>query len=209
MPFSSVAAEVSVLKDIVLTVGAVVAAIVAVSGLSTWKRQLKGETEYELTRRLLKHTYSLREAIKTVRYPSLQVPEVPLIGPDGRELSREQRRHMGLVKAYETRWEKVTEARDNLQTEMLEAEVLWGANVNAQFEALFKLQGELLAEIRAYLSLSDPSVPDHTKDALHEFQKEKRSVMYDSLGSMPDPYSDELARAVTEIESYLKPHLAR
>lgn len=53
---------VALAKDIVLMLAAVVGAYVALRGLSTWNRQLKGGAEYELTRRLLKCTYRLRDA---------------------------------------------------------------------------------------------------------------------------------------------------
>lgn len=41
------------LKDLVFTGAAITGAVVAVKGLGTWQRQLKGQSEYELSRRIL------------------------------------------------------------------------------------------------------------------------------------------------------------
>ncbi len=44
---------ISVLKDILLSACAVTGAFVAVKGLNTWRRQLRGQSEYDLSRRIL------------------------------------------------------------------------------------------------------------------------------------------------------------
>src|SRR3972149_3543256 len=41
----------------------------AASGLSTWRDQLHGRTEYDLARRYLRSTYKVRDALQRVRSP--------------------------------------------------------------------------------------------------------------------------------------------
>jgi hypothetical protein len=67
----------AVVKDIVLMGTAVAAMYVAFKGLGTWNRQLKGGAEYELTRRLLRSTYRMRETMKAVRNPVVFQHEQP------------------------------------------------------------------------------------------------------------------------------------
>lgn len=43
----------SIIKEIVITGAAITGSIVAVKGLSTWQRQLKGQSEYDLSRKIL------------------------------------------------------------------------------------------------------------------------------------------------------------
>jgi hypothetical protein len=200
----------SIAKDTVLTIAAVVGAYVALRGLSTWNRQLKGGVEYDLTRRILKCTYRLREAIKGVRNPVIWANEMPT-PPDteASKMSKELQRHYGLANAYQKRWDKVTEVRTDLQTEMLEAEAIWGRIVYEKFEPLFKLQQELFSFVYINVSARDPDKPEQSRAAYQEIMQKKRDILYDLSSETPDEYTQDVTRAVEAIESFLKPHLRK
>ena len=200
-------------KDIVLMVVAVIGSIVAVRGLRTWNRQLKGGVEYELTRRLLKQTYRLREAIHAVRNPFMSAAEMPAPPEDERsKMSVDQALHYGSVRGYERRWEPVVATRNELQADLLEAEVLWGKEVHAKFQPLFELQGELFSNLHTYLRASDPKQNEKTRDALHALLAKRREVLYD-LSDVSDPESDDFSQnisiVISQIELFLKPHLKK
>ncbi|RSZ55594.1 hypothetical protein HF313_08795 [Massilia atriviolacea] len=196
-------------KDIVVALAAIVGMIVAILGLTTWRRQLKGGIEYELTRRLLKYTYRLREALKVVRHPAMFGSE--LAAPESeKRLTEEQRRYAGLSSAYRARWEKVVGARDDLQRELLEAEVVWNKEIYARFKPLFALQEELNADVYSYLALCNPDESVQARNSWQEIRRGRpREVLYDSLGEKPDEFSSDVVHAIVEIESYLKPHLKK
>jgi len=59
----------SILKDIVLTLTAITGAIVAAKGLSTWKRQINGQAEYNLSKNLLTNLFKYRDTISNIRNP--------------------------------------------------------------------------------------------------------------------------------------------
>src|SRR3989304_91489 len=63
-------------KDIVTLISLAVAALVAIKGLQTWRRQLKGTADYDLAKRLLKAAYRLRDALQAVRNPFMSSGEV-------------------------------------------------------------------------------------------------------------------------------------
>jgi len=63
---SSYAEWVAMASDIVVGIAAGVGAYVAWRGLGTWRQQLRGSSEYELSRRILRCTYQLRDAISLV-----------------------------------------------------------------------------------------------------------------------------------------------
>lgn len=197
-------------KDIILTLGAVVAMYVAVRGLNTWNRQLKGGVEYDLTRRLLKCTYRFREAIKAARNPVMFVNEQPN-PPDAEALvmSKEELRYYGLSQAYQGRWNKVTAARDDLQTELLEAEVIWGKDIHEKFEPLFTLQRELFSDIHAYLIVCNPAEHTDSKHAMSEIRRKRREVLYDTSSFEPDTFTGDVEKAISGIETFLKPHLKK
>jgi len=59
------------------------------------------------------------------------------------------------------------------------------------------------------LEVCNPDTPEQSRQAMEEIRKKRREVLYDSLGEEPDAYSKELAHAISDIETYLKPHLAK
>lgn len=198
---------VSIIKDIVLAGAAAVGAFVAVQGLSTWNRQLKGGVEYDLARRLLKCTYRLREAIRGVRNPVMwahEMPSPPEQAASG--MSADKIRFYGTANAYQKRWDAVSAVRVDLQTELLEAEALWGREVYTKFKPLDSLQLELASKLRLYLEVCNPD--NHSRDTYQQAYHQKRDILYD-LGDdeKPDDFDSEMSQAVTAIELFLKPHL--
>ncbi len=91
-----------------LSGAAITGAVVAVKGLGTWQRQLKGQSEYELSRRILVALFKYRDAITGVRHPAMWAYEMS--SPPEEEatkMSREQLRfmvHLKLTKQDGTRF---------------------------------------------------------------------------------------------------------
>lgn len=111
--------------DLVLSSAAITGAVVAVKGLGTWQRQLKGQSEYELSRRILVSVFKYRDAINGVRNPVMWAYEMP--SPPEEEavkMSREQIRFYGTSKAYQARWDKVQTEKASLYADLLEAEAI-------------------------------------------------------------------------------------
>lgn len=207
---SCIAEYATVAKDVVLTIAAVVGAYVAVKGLSTWNRQLKGGVEYELTRRLLKQTYRLREAIKGVRNPVMWAGEMPSPSPDeAAAMTKDQIRFYGMSSAYQKRWDKVTEVRTDLQTELLEAEAVWGREVHKQFDPLFKLQNEMWVAVYSYVTACNPDSSEGMRDAMDKAMRKNRDILYEISGETEDEFSSDVAKEISSIESFLKPHLRK
>lgn len=210
MTIDNLAQYISIAKDTVITIAAAVGAYVALRGLSTWNRQLKGGVEYELTRRILKCTYRLREAIKGVRNPVMWANEMPTPPEsEASKMSYEQLRHYGSANAYQKRWDKVTEVRMDLQTELLEAEAIWGKTIYEKFEPVFKLQQELLSSVHTYVSACNPSESEQSRAAYQEIMRKQRDILYDVSSESPDEYTQDVTRAIEAIESFLKPHLRK
>jgi hypothetical protein len=106
------AAAVTVAKDIILAVAAIVAAYVGLRGLGTWQRQLRGNTEYQLAKSILASAYEVREAIAFVRHPLMEHSREPdLPQATLKELSARDKEWHALAQAYQRRWEKIHTAR--------------------------------------------------------------------------------------------------
>ena len=202
--------DITAVKDLIVALAAVVGAAIAWRGLQTWKRQLKGGVEYDLARRLMRCTYLYRDALIALRHPAMFGWEMPSPPDDVRaEMSHDEIRHFGTARAYQSRWEKVTAARTALDTELIEAEVLWGDGVKGVYESMFALQHELFGVVLMYLRATDPKENAHTKESLLDALAKKRDIMYDLSGVQPDEFSKDLSSAVGKVEEFVKPHLQK
>jgi hypothetical protein len=199
---------IALFKDFVLSGAAITGAIVAVKGLGTWQRQLKGQSEYELSRRILVSVFKYRDAINSLRHPAMWAYEMPSPPVDkARDMSHEQLQFYGTSKAYQARWEKVQNERTTLYADLLEAEALWGSELNNLFKVVFDLEHELFTEIRRYIELINPDTKEASKEAIRNINNERRHIMYDNLSEEGDEYKNDFKAGVENIEKYLKPKL--
>ena len=196
----------TLIKNLVLSGAAITGAIVAVKGLNTWNRQLKGQHEYELSRRILVSLFKFRDVIFAVRHPAIWQHEMES-PPDEEKRSEGFIRHYGLSKAYQARWKKVQSEKTDLHADLLEAEAIWGSELRNPFKKIFDLEHELYSCVLRYLELLNPDTTEESKEAIQKIHRDKRDIMYDNLSEEPDEYIKDFFAAVEEIERYLKPKL--
>ena len=123
-------------------------------------------------------------------------------------MSPEQIRFYGTSKAYQARWDKVQAERTSLYADLLEAEVIWGAELKQLFKKVFDLEHDLFTRIRHYIELINPDTSESKKEAITKIDNKARDIMYDDLSEEPDEYKKDLISAIEQIEKYLKPKLS-
>jgi hypothetical protein len=193
-----------VLKDLILASCAIVGAVVALRGLSTWRHQAKWQVEYNAARQLLRSVYQLREAIESVRAPFMSTGEMTLPPGTAQEnMTREREHYLRVSNAYDARWERIRSARTEVSTNLLEAEVLWGREIRAAFMDLFNLVQDLSFAISDYLETINPDVRTELST---EERARIRGIMY--YGHRGDSYWPSVVTVIEQIENVLRPHLA-
>jgi len=198
----------TLIKDIILIGAAITGSIVAIKGLGTWQRQLKGQSEYDLSRRILVTLFKYRDGINGVRHPAMWAHEMPSPPEDEADnMSREQISFYGSSKGYQNRWDKVQLEKTSLYADLLEAEAIWGIELKDLFKEVFSLEHELFTSVRHHIELRNPNTPEASKEAIIKIDKKRRDIMYDTLGDEPDEFKKEFISAIEKIEKYLKPKL--
>ena len=176
------------LQQILLTAAPIVALLIAWSGLNTWKRQLKGTHDFELSRRLLLTLYKCRDALKSARNSFLQPGE------------SDKDRNDWEASAYENRWKVVSEAMSELRVTTLESEASWGEDFYEEADGLHKLTVKLMLAIRHYLA-SQQKGPNSKL-----FSEKDEKALW---GTENDEYEKELNTVVEAFEKKIKPKLGR
>jgi len=166
---------VSGVKEVVVIVAAATGACVALRGLKTWQRQLVGGTEWELARRLLRRVYAVQDGLHRMRgiFMSGAAQEDALKKTGRDHLEGEERKAAALGAGYEVRWARVQAVLSDLGVEALEAEVLWGREVVATLEPLYKCAKELQVYLTLYLNYQQDR--PHTPAAHEQLEKAMQS----------------------------------
>ncbi|WNK67586.1 hypothetical protein RM156_03510 [Pantoea agglomerans] len=199
---------ISFLKDVVVVAAPATGAWVAVKGLSTWRRQLKGQSDYNLAKDVLINIYKYRDALFFVRHPLITGAELKLPeGVDEKELKYAEVNYLQTATAYENRWNKVVEVRSKLLTNIVEIEALWGADLAQQLKNIFVHEKDLMFNISCYLRVINPSIAAEDK----EFDREHydRKMLYDTLKDESDTFRMAFKKTITPLEDALREKLKK
>lgn len=198
---------ISAVADSVTAVAAAGTALVAYLGLTTWRDQLEGRTHYDLARRMLKKTYRLREAVRAARSPMILGGEMAAavdeegVGEEGnRGLAADDDEAVAAV--YDQRWKRVADVRSDLETDVFEAEALWGTEETDEalqplrdfLGTLFALMSEHVMRLRGGIHAADAGRGQEVRRRLLGAGEE-------------DELEDEMDSAIGRIEEFLRPHL--
>ena len=179
--------QISLIKDIVTIAATSVAAIIAILGFGTWRRQLVWKTKYDLAQRMARATHKIRDAIAQVR------------DPIGHESEGDQKDDIKAM--YKKRWQRVRDAFVELDTVSLEAEAIWGQIVKKNLTPLVQCASTLFSTIEIYLDKMDHPQVNFSKDI------RERQIIFGAPGETDNFFSNEISEAVSKVEQFLKPYL--
>jgi hypothetical protein len=198
--------EISAGCNAIVALAATTAAFVATRGLRTWKDQLAGQADYDLARRALLATYRLRDEITQVRNPAIfpaeQSKALQAAGLSGDPTQHPERLHL----VYERRFGSLLAALSNLEAEALEAEVLWGRDLQVALSEFKPSIFELRLAIERYLAWDT----DRHAHAFKDDAEERKILDYvhnPSFYDRPDKFGGKIQAIVAKVESIVKPHL--
>lgn len=194
---SSIIAKIdwSLVSDIVAIIGTFGALLIGALGLTTWRRQLKGTSEYELAKKAILSTYEVQQSIQSARNPLLYLSKDEV--EEGRRLEEEQR-------IYSERMERVYQKWAELQTIRLETRVVWSDEAHSCFSELQQRIGDLRGALWLHFWMKGAYAgPGATVDNNAERVMENDKIVY--FTSEDDEFSQKIAYSVRNIESFFAP----
>ena len=199
-------ALIAVLKDVVVAVAAATTAVVAVLGLTRWKRELTGKAEYEVARVLIRAVYKVREELANARATFVSAHEFPTDypGPDKTTVEQEAQA-WGSV--FQRRWEPLQVAMQELDSATLEAEALWGVDVRTKTDALRSCVQSLFVSMESFVA--DKADKGRYFASDKDFGTQVRSEVFGSRKDTENVLTKKITNAVTDIDNYVRPHLRR
>lgn len=174
--------------------------------LQTWKRQLKWTIEYELAKKILHRVYQAERYFNQVRSPVISAYIDPSDTPE--------KKHEKYHQIYKTRIDPLFSVIEELNVDILEAEVLWGNSLKELVYEMFRHLRELQVWVEEYIKIKS-GLPGYTDDYPLDLKKEYREIIYwKQLWYFTDYHKDdrfalEFERKIKNTENYLKPFLRK
>ena len=191
-------------KDIILIFAAIITANVAVKGLQSWARELKGKADFEVARNLIRSTYRLRDELSYCRSPWIPISEFP----EGYDITK--RTAKGQAEAYSflytNRWKPVASAFQEFETQSLEAEALWGPEFKPKTDEMRQCVWSLKVSIEALISNYENDGEDFRSD--ESFKKSVKSEV-EEINKKENPLTLKINAAIQAIENEIRPHIKR
>jgi hypothetical protein len=187
----------SLTKDIFSIIGTVGALVIGSFGLFTWRRQLRGTSEYELAKKAVFKAYEVQQALQTVRNPMLYLSKEEVEA--GRHLEEEQRIYNDRIAVLNEKWAE-------LQTIRLEAKVIWSDGAHSCFNEIQQRIGDLKGAISLHFWMKGAYAgPETTVDNSHKRIIENNKIVY--FVSDDDEFSQKILNSVEKVERFFGPKI--
>lgn len=204
---SEIAEYTKIIQNVVVSACALSTAIIALIGYNKWKKELKGKSEYEKAKEVLKAVYKVKRGFSIVRNPMMFSYEYPEHIRDNPGHAEGNDRYEAIAHAYEKRWKHLNDAFQELEDLNLDAIVEWGSEFSEVIVPLRKCKGELLVCLQRHLqSLKNPE----RAVSKREEGDEERSVLYEiGSDSELDSFTPQIYESISGIEKKLRKHIEK
>lgn len=215
--FSNIACDVdwpattSVLKDVIVSAAAIFTAFVANKGISKWRSEEAGKADFELSRRIGKAIFRMRDVMQSARAPFVVASEFPEdYNPHNAGPKKEA---SAWAHVFNERWMPVRDCAIEIQALRNEAEALWGNSIIPMLDKLVSLANTLRLAIDAYIS-NESADSEHFKRN-PEFGQRIRAQVFDTGNAInadgtegaPNALTADLERVVADTATYLRTKL--
>ena len=198
----------TIVQNIVLALCGIATVVFAYCGLTTWRKELKGKSEYTKAKEVLKTVYKVQRAFMVVRAPAILSYEYPENMRDEAGNLKREFDYEGTFHVYEARWKFLAETFQELEDQTLDAQVEWGPRFRDVIVPFRKCRHEL--QIAIEFMLRAKKFPNGRPRSSREELMEQRSVLY-YLGenSVDDGFTKAINAAIDRFETELRPHIKK
>jgi len=197
---------VTIARDLVVTVAAIITAGIAIYGLRFWKRDLVGKESYEAAKALVYQSHAVARASNIVRFPIRDYERLVFTKEQVENTTEGERWRISEAAAYRKRLEEYSEECVKFSEALLNFRVIAGSQVFFAFLPFQKSLEKPMDAIYAYIGLLE----DHS---MHVIANSDSAVaLRDMIFSCDDhlgPNESEIADSREKGERFLLPYLHR
>ena len=190
-------------KDIVLSLAAITTMFVAIYGLNKWRAEHRGKARFDAAKTLLSSIYSVRNNFEMVRSGWLDASEFPekYAAKYPSERSAQNKADANWY-VYKNRLEPLISAMNELDTALIEGEVLWGAEVKEQGRKINGSYNRLVRSIKDLIAEEYRGIDDPRDESIKQYRQDV-AASRDS----EDELSKQIRSSVDYFEKLLRPYM--
>jgi hypothetical protein len=190
------------------SVAVILASLVALYGINSWRREVIGKRRMELAEEVLALFYQAKDIIASIRFPAGYTSESSTRKAEPRETPDQKRICDDAFLTFE-RMSKQGEVFSRIQALRYRFVAHFGKDAVAPFDQLTSMLGELRLAARQWARLSQ--VDERTFSTPESLQGHRASIeKYDRIlwgMENDDPLSLRLEKAIETIEQICRPHI--
>jgi hypothetical protein len=192
-------------KEQIVSISAVIGVCIAFAGLRSWRKELKGKSEYQKAKDVLKAAFRVKIGFMVVRQSMMYFHEYPKEMCDEIGNLKSGQEFEATKYLYQNRMKVLLDAFKELENQTLEAQVEWGNEFQSVILPLKLCLGELIRAIQDYLQTLRK---DDQQELLLEERKNMRSKLYYVAENFDlDPFTTQINTAIERYEEKLRPHI--
>ena len=197
----------TIIRDFALATASIATVFIALEGLHTWRRELRGKAHFEVARGLIYSTYDLRNKIESCRSRFIAAQEFPKDYYDVKGDPTPENQAKGYAYVYRNRWQPILDSLKEFDAQSLEAEALWGADIKSKTDNFRRCSTTLFVAIEAFIEneQSGGRIFESDKPFGIEMRKKVSAHGYDDDNML----SKKIVETIGEIEDKIRPYLDR
>lgn len=188
----------------IVAIAAALTALFAYLGLRTWRHELKGRSEYERAKLLLKAVYKVRDSFYHVRHIAIYQFEYPEEMRDYHGHLKEEHNYEGTAHVYETRWKVLSDAFRQLEEQNLEAQVEWGDEFIDIIIPLRECRTDLEIALQQFLEAKKTS-KEEEGISTEEWKDIRSKIYFYGKDSKHETFQPKIDAAIKKFEDRLRP----
>ena len=189
-----------------VALAAVGGAVAAFVGLGTWKKQFNWQSDNHLARRVLLASYRYRDAIFSLRNPTIL--GVEMVPENGTTISSKYP-WSGTAIALSRRLTMLRSMRSELEGVRQEAEAHWGDLLEQMFEAMFKEEKRLIRAVQLFMQSLDETSSKEDRVRAMQRGKEGGNIHFQSTAVEPDEFTLRFEDLLSNVARILRAKLGQ
>ena len=200
----SLLGHISIAKDWLTLIIAGCGVWVAWQGLRTWRRQLKGTSQFDVSKRLMLKVYQIRRDIEYCRESYRSIPVLTHY-QDGKLIPESEQERYSCNKEMLDRYNVVARTLSEIEFILFESEIILDKNVRNIFKPIEDVCYLLRYSIDEYIIVCDPRYKDMSgsEDSSNQYRELLRVI----FSKKNDDIQTKINATVAEFEKLIEPYI--
>lgn len=194
---------ISIAKDWLTLIIAGCGVWVAWQGLKTWRRQLKGTSQFDVAKRLMLKVYQIRQDIEYCR-SSVRKISIFTHNEDGQPIPEREQLRYSSDREMKDRFKYIIKTSSEMDFLLFESEIILGKELREFFQPIEEVCYMLRDSIEEYTEDYNQKNGRFCDDEERNRYRELRQIIYSRKG---DAIQTKVDSVVREIEKFIKPYV--